>query len=186
MAEAVCVLAAGVGSRYKGPTPKLRSIFRGKELVRWSLEAALAAPADFHFVVIGGTEIRDLIPAGFEVLENDRYQSGMASSVMVAIDQARSRGLNAITIGLGDQPGIGALCWTSVCVSRSSPIAVATYDGKRRNPVRLADSVWGLLPTEGDLGARELISSHPDLVTEVACDGEPFDIDTLEDFEIWS
>jgi CTP:molybdopterin cytidylyltransferase MocA len=41
------------------------------------------------------------------------------------------------------------------------------------------------MPTEGDLGARELISSHPELVIEVACDGEPFDIDTLEDFEIW-
>ncbi len=179
------MLAAGVGSRYKGSTPKLRSIFRGKELVRWSLEAALASPADVYFVVVGGTEIRDLIPGGFEVLENCHYQSGMASSVMVALAQARSRGLNAITVGLGDQPGIGAQCWTSVCVSRSSPISVATYDGKRRNPVRLADSVWGLLPTEGDLGARELISSHPDLVTEVACDGEPFDIDTLEDFEIW-
>ncbi len=174
-----------MGSRFKGSTPKLRTIFRGKELVRWSLEAALAVPAEEHFVVVGGTEIGDLIPKGFEVLENDRYQSGMASSVMVAIEEARLKGLNAITIGLGDQPGIDARCWTSVFVSRTSPITVATYDGKRRNPVRLAESVWGLMPAVGDLGARELISSHPELVAEVACDAEPFDIDTLEDLEIW-
>jgi CTP:molybdopterin cytidylyltransferase MocA len=66
----------------------------------------------------------------------------------------------------------------------AAPIAVATYEGRRRNPVRLGREVWPLLPSTGDQGASVLFGDHP--VVEVACPGDPQDIDRVEDLGEWS
>ena len=64
-------------------------------------------------------------------------------------------------------------------------VAVATYGGKRRNPVLFSREVWPLLLREltGDEGARSVLRRHPEVVTEVPCDGlgDPADVDTAED-----
>ena len=91
-----------------------------------------------------------------------------------------------MVIGLGDQPLVQTEAWRRVARATKTPVAVATYEGERGNPVRLSSMVWPLLPSTGDAGARVVMRRRPDLVTEVACPGRSADIDTVDDLAEWS
>ena len=88
---------------------------------------------------------------------------------------------------LGDQPFIGAKAVERLVAAfaEGAKVAVATYGGKRRNPVLFAREVWPVLEAElvGDEGARSVLRRHPELVVGVPCEGvgDPSDIDTRED-----
>jgi CTP:molybdopterin cytidylyltransferase MocA len=182
------VLAAGGGTRFAaGPDAghKLLAPWRGHPLV-WSAAANAAAAGLARTWVVGGAvELTSAVPSEVEILINPNWAEGQATSLQVAVAAARAAGLDALVVGLGDQPLVPAEAWALVAAVEA-PIAVATYDGRRRNPVRLAESVWHLLPVSGDRGARALINERPELVREVPCQGDPADIDTREDLRRWN
>ncbi len=119
------------------------------------------------------------------MLTNPHWAEGQATSLRTAIAYADGAGHDAVVVGLGDQPLVPATAWAAVAAA-AWPIAVASYDGKRRNPVKLSREVWPLLPEEGDEGARVVMRERPGLVGAVACGGDPADVDTVEDLEQWS
>jgi CTP:molybdopterin cytidylyltransferase MocA len=182
---AAVVLAAGGGSRFTADVPKLLAPFRGRPLVAWAVESALAAGLDQTLVVVGAVDLSSAMPPGLTVVENDRWAEGMATSVRAAVAAAGDAGHQAVVIAPGDQPLVPPSAWRAVAASPAD-VATATFGGRRRPPVRLAREVWPLLPASGDEGARALMRRRPDLVGEVACPGEPADIDTVEDLERWS
>lgn len=105
-------------------------------------------------------------------------------------------GVKAAVVMLADQPFVGAEAVERLvgAFEESAEVAVATYEGKPRNPVLFSRKVWPLLESElsGDEGARVVLKRYPELVTEVPCDdiADPADVDTVEDLrrleELWA
>lgn len=182
------VLAAGAGSRFEGPTHKLAAPLGDATVLHRVLQTVSAAGFVHVLVVTGARRLADLdphAPRSVTEIHHAGWRQGQATSVQIAIEAARHRGAHAVVVGLGDQPGITAAAWAAVAAC-DSPIAVATYAGRRANPVRLAAAVWHLLPKQGDEGARTVMRVRPELVEEVPCQGNPGDIDTVEDLDSWN
>lgn len=183
MTAAAVVLAAGAGSRFTGPTPKLLATLRGRRLVDHVLDAVTAAGLPAVYLVVGAVDIDP--PPGVAVVRNVRWAEGLATSLRAGIAAAAADGHDAVVVGLADQPGVTAEAWRRVAAA-SAPVAVATYEGVRGHPVRLADEVWDDLPETGDQGARSVVRGGDARVVEVRCPGSADDVDTVEDLIAWS
>ncbi len=182
------LLAAGSGSRFVGPVHKLRAELRGRPLFAHALETLAALEVDERVVVWGSEPLEDLVErAGVEVtlLENPRHAEGQATSLACAVDHARANEFDALVIGLADQPFVDAATWEAV-IAAEGMVVTAVYGGRRRPPVKINSSLFSALPRTGDEGARALMRSRPELVTEVNCHSNPVDIDTNEALESWN
>ena len=196
------LLAAGSGSRFHGGCHKLDAALpSGRTVYEQSLGHLVEAFGPSAGISTGpgtGSSIAGVlvvhgaterpVPAGVTSIVNDAWAAGQATSVAIALRHATALGADAIVFGLADQPFVPPATWHAV--ADPAPewlIVIATYAGRRGpHPVRLHQSVWPLVPTIGDDGARSVLRDHPALVHEVACEGSPADIDTLEDLERWT
>lgn len=178
------VLAAGTGSRFEGPVHKLLQPLAGRPLVVWAVAAAREAGCAEVVVVEGAVALGGVLPRDVVVVRNPAFATGQASSLRCALDWCLAAGRAAAVVGLGDQPFVPPAAWRAVAACTAAPIVAARYGGRRRNPVRLSRPVWPLLPSTGDEGARVLMAARPELVAEVACEGEPLDVDTADDLAV--
>lgn len=196
MTVAGVVLAAGAGSRFlEGggeslAAHKLLAPFRGKPVIAWALLAAQEAAFNQLYVISGAVDVSEIVAEtlgcdGATVIENTRWADGQATSLTLAAQIAERDGHRAMVVGLADQPLVPASAWRSVGAA-AGEIVTASFDGQRRPPVKLERSVWGDLPDSGDEGARSLFRLRPELVSELPCNGNPIDIDTVEDLQQWS
>lgn len=151
----------------------------------------LAAGIGDCVVITGAADISQVLEAvggdSVVAIHNPDWSSGMRSSVMLAISHARSRGASQIVVGLADQPFVEADAWHLVAHA-DADIAVATYEGRRGNPVKLSSNVWQEFENshgDPDAGARSLVERHLETVAFVPCPGSDRDIDTREDLDTW-
>jgi CTP:molybdopterin cytidylyltransferase MocA len=181
------VLAAGAGSRFGGG--KLLAPFGGGTLIEATLLGLREAPVDETIVVVGNDAegLRGLCESfGVRIAENEYWAEGMATSVRKGLASC-SPDTRAAVVVLADQPLVGAKAVERLARAHDegAGVAVATYGGKRRNPVLFARGTWPMLEEElsGDEGARRFLKRHSEMVTEVPCDdvADPTDVDTLED-----
>ncbi len=177
------ILAAGAGSRFRGPGHKLDAPLAGRPVLERAVDNAMTAGVGPVVVVTGRPLSTALHPSVVHVV-NERWAEGQATSLQAGLIAAGELGGDAVLVGLGDQPFVPPAAWRRVAAV-DAPIVVATYHGRRGHPVRLHRSVWSLLPADGDEGARSLLGRRTELVTELPCEGSPIDIDTVEDLHRW-
>ena len=179
------VLAAGGGSRFGGG--KLLAKLGGQPIIEAVLENLREAPVDEIIVIVGAEagRLREVCERyGVRTVANEEWERGQATSVLAGL---RASGGRAAVVLLGDQPFVGAEAVERLVAAfaEGAKVAVATYGGKRRNPVLFSREVWPLLEAElaGDEGARSVLRRHPELVVEVPCEGvgDPTDVDTRVD-----
>jgi CTP:molybdopterin cytidylyltransferase MocA len=181
------VLAAGGGSRFGGG--KLLAEFGGRPLIEAVLDNLRGAPVDEVIVVVGADapRLREVCERhDVRIVHNEGWERGQSTSVLAGLRACTPKTRAAVVL-LGDQPllGAGAVERLAVAFVEGAKVAVATYGGKRCNPVLFSRGVWPLLEAEltGDEGARSILRRHPGLVVEVPCDevGDPVDVDTRGD-----
>jgi len=182
VAVAAAVLAAGRGVRFGAGTPKPLAPFGGRPLLAWALDAATAAGLAPVVCVVSDEAVAAAVPAPVTVLRNPAPDRGISSSLRIALEHlAEVAGVEAVVVGPADQPLIGSEAWRRVGAARDD-LAVATYAGRRANPVRIARTLWAeAVGLRGDEGARVLIRRHG--AAGVVCDdaGDPADADTPAD-----
>lgn len=121
------------------------------------------------------------------VVHHDGWRSGMGGSLRAGVAAVRSCGAPATVVALVDQPLIGpaAVVRLTDAWRHGATIAVATYEGRLRNPVLFDAAVFDAVDrsADGDRGARRLLHARPEWVEAVACDAvaSPRDIDTEDD-----
>lgn len=183
-AVAGLLLAAGAGRRMGGPKALVE--VDGEPLVERGIRLLLDGGCDPVVVVVGSSaeQVRPLC-TGARVVEAADWDTGMGASLRAGL--AALPAAVACVVALVDQPRV-----TAVAVQRlraahdaGAVAAVATYAGRRRNPVLLDRSTWPgvTAAATGDEGARGWLWAHPQLVVEVDCTdaGAPDDLDTPKD-----
>jgi molybdenum cofactor cytidylyltransferase len=131
---------------------------------------------------------------GFKVtfVHNADFAHGLSTSLKAGI-AALPANVDGAIVCLGDMPQVDAGLINRLIAAfdpeHGALVVVPTTDGKRGNPV-----VWSrrffpdLAALDGDIGARHLIASYQEAVTEVAVSGHAalVDIDTpdaLDEFK---
>lgn len=186
MTTAAAILAGGRGSRLGGDAAKPLLDWRGRPLVQWAVDAALASVARPVLVIVGyrGDEVAAaLADREVVIVDNPEWEEGIASSLRRALETLTPvSDVSAVCVGLADQPMVGPGAYDMLSMVSGGEIAVANYDGEPGNPVKLTRSIWPeALKLRGDAGARVLMRNR--VVDWVDCTdtGSAADIDTLED-----
>lgn len=184
------VLAAGASTRIGIPKQLLQ--FRGQTFLRRAASVALEAGCRPVVVVVTGANAAACRESlrGFDVLEaeNQRWESGMSSSVRVGIEAlvtANPR-IAAIVLMLCDQPfvtrdvivGLVRAHYETGC-----SIVASQYGGSYGVPALFGKAHFAELATlKGAAGAKQVIQKHLQKVQLLPFPEGEIDMDTQDDF----
>lgn len=184
------ILAAGGSGRFGRPKQLL--VFRGETLVRRATRAATDACRAGVIVVAGDT--RGLIEAELResaatVVENPEWGRGLGTSIRCGLRHLMKTApeLDAIVLLACDQPFVDAATITALVAEHATsgkPIVASSYANTLGIPALFARSCFeALLALPDDSGAKALIESRRDDVTQIEFEQGAIDIDTPADFE---
>lgn len=179
------LLCGGAGRRFG-----VDKLLAGDEPIAARAARSLIAGAGSALAVIPleRTRLREVLAgAGCEILESERTSEGMGASLAAAI--AAAAGAEGWIVALGDMPLVDPKTIESLrhALERGAPMA-APYDraGRRGHPVGFSRALREeLLQLGGDVGARDVLARHADMVERIVTDdrGIFVDIDTKQDLD---
>ena len=184
------ILAAGGSSRLGRPKQLLQ--FRGKTLVRRIVDAALEGGCSPIVVVVGSDKdkiARELEQTNAVIVENVNWNNGMGTSIRCAVQHLIDTGPNveAIALLVCDQPFVDSHTIEQLVALREKTkkaIVSSSYAGTLGVPALFHRSCADeLLHLDEGSGAKAVISSNHDRVTEFTFPEGKIDIDTAADYD---
>ena len=186
---AAVVLAAGLSTRMG--RNKLLVDIHGQPLVRRVIRTIEASRARPVIVVTGhDREAVGAALAGTEaaIVHNAAYRDGLSTSLRTGISGVEH--CDAAIILLADMPAVSSSLIDRMLAAydpaNGRAICVATRHGRRGNPVLFDRKYFpDLMAISGDIGARNVIARHAQLVCEVEADDDApmIDLDTPDDVQ---
>jgi molybdenum cofactor cytidylyltransferase len=192
MADVECVmLAAGRSTRMDGW--KMTLPWGESTIVEHSLRAALDVCS--RVVLVAGFRAEELERIfrdwpRVEVMDNERYEEGMFSSVQGGV---RSIGNGSFFLALGDMPGVsGDIYRTQLRWERrlgsifggTAHAVIPKYRGKKGHPLLLSPEVkTRILDTGISRTLRDVLAEVPTVIVPVDDHGILHDIDTPADYQ---
>lgn len=184
------VLAAGSAERIG--RQKLLLHLKGKPVLQWTLEAALASKLDEVICVTRAlNEMEKQISLGHEKLRwvaNEKAHEGQSTSIIAGLKAVSPQSEAAVFV-VGDQPLVKPELINGLIrlFRKSKALIVAPiFQDQTRNPVIFHRNLFPeILKLKGDRGARGLIGKYrQDSAFLEWPDEAPFvDIDVWEDYE---
>ncbi len=187
------ILAAGLSTRMGAP--KLTIEIKGVPIIRHVVNAVLASELHRVILVHGPSDSR--VKEAVGSLEDDRRlqlvvnplpQAGMSSSMRKGMESLSSEAAGVMIL-LGDQPGITGNVINGLLAAfleERIKIVVPVVLGRRTTPVIFPASLFPELMKEtGDIGGRNVLKRHADLIVELEMgqDYDDADLDTPEDLD---
>ncbi|MEQ9445022.1 MAG: molybdopterin-binding/glycosyltransferase family 2 protein [Rhodospirillaceae bacterium] len=188
---AAVVLAAGQ-SRRMGSVNKLLEPVDGEPLIRRTVSSIVNSGAQSVIVVTGheGDRVKAAL-SGLDVTfaSNPDYADGLSTSLKVGLSRVPPQCDGAV-ICLGDMPNLSKPHIDALIAAyrpeAGQAIVVPVHKGKRGNPVLWDKRFFeGISEVSGDVGARHLIGTYAELVTEVDF-GDTAVLTDLDTPEQWS
>lgn len=184
------ILAAGASTRMG--TPKQLLHFRGRSLLRHSVEVAIASVCKPIVVVLGANAEKmrhEVSQLPVQVVENPQWQEGMGASIRVGIAaiNGASEKIEAAVLTLCDQPFVSSdlinqLVETYLATLKG--IVACEYAGTLGAPTLFSRKFFPeLMNLKAAAGAKQVINKYSDEVFPLPFAAGEVDIDTPEDYK---
>jgi molybdenum cofactor cytidylyltransferase len=174
---AVAILAAGESRRMGQPKALLS--YREKTFAEHLVSATRHERVGLTRIVLGAQagKIRSRLPLDPTwILENPNWEQGQLSSIQAVIRNLPPGATEGLILCPVDHPLVSSFLVAQLIQefdSTEKQIVLPTYTGKRGHPVIFRDSLYKeLLAASPEVGAREVVWTHPESVAEVETDEE--------------
>ncbi len=183
-------IVLGAGESRRLGRPKQALPLGDTTLLGWVLRNAEASSLDRVVLVVGGgaeEALAGLALGRAEVVRNDAYGQGCASSLLAGLDAAGD--VTAVVLLLGDMPGVEASVIDEVTEAwerLGRPWAAVTrYRGTLGHPFVFSATAFPVLRgLHGDKAVWKIVDGRPDDVARIDVDRPlPRDVDTWDDYE---